>query len=607
MTKIGVVDIESFFPAKERFALAMKLNNLLSAPGFAAWLEGEPLDVGALLHSATGKPAHLDLLDRASRRFAADVFRFAPAERNPVVDAHAVGCHEPARAVVHGRDFRLLPADGEPALEAAAVDVAQAARAFGLGIMLATQNPVDLDYKGLANCGTWFLGRLQTERDKARVIEGLQGAAASAGAQFDKQAIMQVLSGLKNRVFLMNNVHEDAPVVFQARWAMSYLCGPLSRDQIKKLCDSDPGARATITQPAAGDTGGSPSSANVASGGANGGVSVPGGSPTSAGDTGNLSTSPPLVPPQISQYFVPLRGARPVNTKLVYQPSVLGMGTVHFTDKKLSIDAQRPICWLAGFHPTTGAIDWTAAQQTPLSDDDLEKQAAEQTLFASLPAEGSNAKAAAGWQKGFADALYRLAKIDLLKSASLDQVSKPDESERDFRIRLQQAAREERDALLAKLRDKYAPKQAALEEKVRKAEQKVSREKSEARGEMWQTVISFGATILDVVLGRKRLSATTGARERKPRPVAWGRSMKQSADVNEAEESVEALQAQAAQLAKDLEADTAAAQSKTDPLTETLETISLRPKKTDIAVRLTALVWLPEWQDAGGASKPAWQ
>ena len=194
----------------------------------------------------------------------------------------------------------------------------------------------------------------------------------------------------------------------------------------------------------------------------------------------------------------------------------------------------------------------------------------------------------------------------MLKSASLDQVSKPEESERDFRIRLQQAAREERNALLARLREKYAPKQAALEERIRKAEQKVSREKSEARAEGWQTVISFGATILDVVLGRKRITATT-VRKAQSAARGVGRSMKQSADVTEAEESVEALQAQAAQLAQELEAETAAAQAKIDPLTETLETVSLRPKKSDIDVGLTALAWLPTWQDTSGATKPAWQ
>ena len=114
------------------------------------------------------------------------------------------------------------------------------ARAFGLGCVLATQNPVDLDYKGLSNAGTWFLGRLQTERDKARVLEGLEGASTQAGSNFDKGAMEEILAGLGNRVFLMNNVHENQPVTFETRWAMSYLRGPLTRSQLQTITDQDP-------------------------------------------------------------------------------------------------------------------------------------------------------------------------------------------------------------------------------------------------------------------------------------------------------------------------------------------------------------------------------
>src|SRR6185295_846379 len=118
-------------------------------------------------------------------------------------------------------------------------------------VVLATQNPVDLDYKGLANTGTWFIGRLQTERDKQRVIEGLEGAAASQGAGFDKQAMERTLAGLGNRVFLMNNTHEDAPEVFQTRWTLSYLRGPLTRNQIKSLtADKAVPQQASTVEPA---------------------------------------------------------------------------------------------------------------------------------------------------------------------------------------------------------------------------------------------------------------------------------------------------------------------------------------------------------------------
>ena len=134
------------------------------------------------------------------------------------------------------------------------------ARAFGLGVVLATQNPVDLDYKGLSNAGTWFLGRLQTQRDKDRVLEGLEGASTVAGHAFDRKKMDEILSGLGNRVFVMNNVHEDKPVVFQTRWALSYLRGPLTREQIQALM----APRKQASAPAAPATPPAPSCAGFA-------------------------------------------------------------------------------------------------------------------------------------------------------------------------------------------------------------------------------------------------------------------------------------------------------------------------------------------------------
>jgi hypothetical protein len=157
------------------------------------------------------------------------------------------------RAVLYMDEiFGYFPPVAEPPSKRPLLTLLKQARAYGLGIVLATQNPVDLDYKGLANTGTWFLGRLQTERDKARVLEGLEGASASAHAEFDKGKIDALLSGLSQRVFLMNNVHEDAPVVFESRWAMSYLRGPLTREQIKKLMD---GKRPAVAAAARAPTG----------------------------------------------------------------------------------------------------------------------------------------------------------------------------------------------------------------------------------------------------------------------------------------------------------------------------------------------------------------
>ncbi len=237
VAKIGVLDLDSFYPSKERFTLAMQLNNLLAAPGFSAWLEGEALDVGQMLHSPGGKP-RLAIFSIAHLNDAERMFFVTLLLSQTLGWVRAQSGTTSLRAILYMDEiFGYFPPVANPPSKQPLLTLLKQARAFGLGVVLATQNPVDLDYKGLANTGTWFIGRLQTERDKARVLEGLEGASASSGKKFDKQGMEQLLAGLGNRVFLMNNVHEDAPEVFQTRWTLSYLRGPLTRTQIKTLMD----------------------------------------------------------------------------------------------------------------------------------------------------------------------------------------------------------------------------------------------------------------------------------------------------------------------------------------------------------------------------------
>jgi hypothetical protein len=260
LTRVGALDLESFYPEKERAKLAVKVNNLLASPGFSAWLDGVPLDVGQLLRSEGGKPrvaiisiAHLSETERMF---------FVSLLLNQVLDwVRAQSGTTSLRAVLYMDEiFGYFPPVADPPSKRPMLTLLKQARAFGLGIVLATQNPVDLDYKGLSNAGTWLLGRLQTERDKARVLEGLESASAAAHAQFDKGDVDKMLSGLSQRIFLMHNVHEDAPVVFESRWAMSYLRGPLTRDQIKTLMEGKRPA-ASDTQRASSGTAGAKSDA----------------------------------------------------------------------------------------------------------------------------------------------------------------------------------------------------------------------------------------------------------------------------------------------------------------------------------------------------------
>jgi hypothetical protein len=235
MGRIGALELDKFYPAKEREDLALRINGLIAAPGFAGWLQGEPLDIGAFFRSSAGKP-RVSIFSIAHLSDAERMFFVALLLNEIYGWVRTQSGTTSLRAILYMDEiFGFFPPVAEPPSKRPMLNLLKQARAFGLGVVLATQNPVDLDYKGLANTGTWFLGRLQTDRDKQRVLEGLEGAAAAQSVSFDRKPMEELLAGLTNRVFLMNDVHEDGPVVLESRWAMSYLRGPLTRDQIKVL------------------------------------------------------------------------------------------------------------------------------------------------------------------------------------------------------------------------------------------------------------------------------------------------------------------------------------------------------------------------------------
>ena len=592
MTKVGVMDLDSFFSSKNRFELAMALNNLLAAPGFSTWLEGEPLDVQQMLYSLGGKPrvsifsiAHLNDQERMF---------FVSLLLNQVLGwVRTQSGTTSLRTILYMDEiFGYFPPVANPPSKTPLLTLLKQGRAFGLGIMLATQNPVDLDYKGLSNTGTWFIGRLQTERDKDRVLEGLEGIAAGTGLKFDRQDMEQTLAGLGNRIFVLNNVHEEGTEVFQTRWTMSYLRGPLTRNQIKVLMEpiklqASVGAAAQVAVAAAAGA----STQFVAS-------------TTAATPTATTVSHGPSLPAEVAQYFIPIRSKAPDGASLVYHPMVVGAAEVSFGNRK--IDITREVTLLTPIKEGVIPVNWDEAIKLDMPVTDYERSADENAQFADLPGIAGKARSYEKWQKDFAGWLYRNQKIVLLKSLSLGQLSNPDELERDFRVRLKQFAREQRDAAVEKLRQKYAPKIAALEEKRRRAEQTVDREAEQAKGQKVQTAISFGSTLLSSFLGRKTVSlstlgrATTAAR-------GVGRSMKEARDVERAEETLASVQERLADLDAQFRAETEAIEKTVDPQTESLETITLKPTKANIGVRLLTLAWAPYWHDTHGQATPAWQ
>jgi hypothetical protein len=582
LTKIGVLDLESFYPSKDRFSLVLALNNLLASPGFSTWLQGVPLDINQILYTPSGKPRvaifSISHLSDPERMF------FVSLLMNQVLGwMRGQSGTTSLRAIVYMDEiFGFLPPVGNPPSKLPMLTMLKQARAFGVGMVLATQNPVDLDYKALSNAGTWFIGRLQTERDKARLLDGLDSATAGSGAQFNRSQIESILSRLGNRVFLMNNTHEDKPEIFQSRWALSYLRGPLTRDQIKSLMDP---LKASISG------GVSPSQASQ--------TPTPSPVPTAA-----TLAKPAALPPDVPCFYLPVRGNAPAGNKLVYSPRILGAAKINFSEAKSKIEQTVLSVFITSITDNAIPVTWDEAQEINIPAKDLEKSPQGNALFADLPGAASQSKNYTNWNRDFNNWLYGTQKIELFSSRSLKEVSQSGESEAAFRIRLQQSAREQRDEMATALRTKYASKIAVLQERLRKAQQAVQKQAEQAKQAKLQTAISVGSTLLSAFTGRKVSSSTISRASSAFRGV--GRSLDESKDVARAGDTVAAIQQQLGAIQAEFDAETNALQAKIDPNTETLEKIVVKPSKSDILVQLVSLVWVPFWQDSQGTTSPAW-
>lgn len=593
--KVGVLDLESFYPAKERFELAMAMNNLLAAPGFATWMAGEPLDIGRLLHGPDGKPrisiisiAHLP---ENERMFFVSLFL-----NQTIGWMRSLPGTTSLRAMLYIDEiFGFMPPVAEPPSKRPLLTLLKQARAFGLGLVLATQNPVDLDYKGLSNAGTWFLGRLQTERDKQRVLDGLEGVAAASGGSFDRARISEILSALKQRVFLLHNVHEMAPVVFQTRWALSYLAGPLTRTQIKRLMADRKGLRPEPTTRASTV----PARAEVDATHWNSGRSEETAGAGSAAGSGRgekrmpSTGTRPVLPPNVQEAFLPVGPEISRGAPIRYEPRLLAFARVHYTDTRKGLSADQELALLTPFTGHGGfGIDWSSAEESTLRPGDLQKQPDAVAHFAELPPEACVAKSYSTWTKGLTEFLYRNRRYALFSCRDLGATSRPGEDERDFRLRLAAELREARDAQVEKLREKYASRLATLEERLRKAEQKLEREELEAKNAKMNSVISIGATILQTVLGRKRMGvASVGRAGSAARGV--GRASQQESDVRRASDDVASYEDKLATLEDELKQEVEAIEDRLDPTTIPIDELLLKPRKTDVDVRHLTLAWLP--------------
>jgi hypothetical protein len=578
LERVGVLDLETFYPARERAGLALALNNLLASPGFSAWLEGDPLDAAHLLFAAGGK-SRLSILSIAHLSDAERMFAVTLILNQLVAWMRQQPGTGSLRALLYMDEvFGYFPPTANPPSKLPLLTLLKQARAFGVGVVLATQNPVDLDYKGLGNAGTWFLGRLQTERDQARVLDGLAGAAASATGGFDRAAMEQQLAGLGNRIFLAHNVHEDAPVLFQTRQALSYLAGPLTREQIRALSGA---AAAPAAVPAAAPAAPAASAA----------------APTAA-----AASARPALPASLHERFAPALRAPGAGESLVYRPALYAAAQLHYVDAKSNVDVWRR-AWLVAEIGADGADPWEQARELAAAPR-LAETPESGSSYAPLPARATSESAQDLWRRQLGVALNRNALLALFRCADPKQVSRPGETEDEFRGRLAALAREGRDAAVEKLRARYAPKLATLLERAERADVAAEREATQARGQKLDAAVSIGASLVGALFGRKLGSASNVSRAaRAARGIS--RAAQEHADIARAEDRARDAREAHAALEAELAAEIAALDAPSRA--PAIERFTVSARKTDLVVEDFALLWLPHAVSPGGVGAAAFE
>ena len=579
--RVGVFDLESFYPAKDRFELAMAINNLLASPGFEAWMTGEPLDLDRMLYTAEGKP-RLAIFSIAHLGDAERMFFVSTLLGETLSWMRRQSGTASLRALLYMDEiYGYLPPTANPPSKQPLMTLMKQARAFGLGVVLSTQNPKDLDYKALSNAGTWFIGRLQTDRDRDRVLDGLEGAALGAGAPFDRAEMERRIASLDKRVFLLYSVHEQGPAAFHTRWALSYLPGPLTREQIERLMAERKASTDKETAVAA-----APAIAAVAA----------------------AKEARPQAPEGVAEYFAPARTLGAADAKLVYEPALYAAARVFYIDGRRKIEFNEDVCFTTPIEDSPTPVDWLRAEPIELAPDGLESEptGAIAASYTTLPAEAARAKSYSTWEKRFVSWIYAERRLSLYESPSLGERSQPGESERDFRIRMEQLAREERDRRAEDLRERYGKKLATLEDRVRRAAARVEKEEGDAGQRTMESVLSVGSTLLGALFGRKALSATN-VRRMGTAARSFGRVGKERGDVARAKEELAAQQEQLREVETELERELADLEDRVDPLAEELDVLEIKPRKSEIQARLTALVWLPFWRKESGERQPAWR
>jgi len=598
--KLGAFPVETFFPAKDRMELAMVLNNILAAPAFETWREGQSLNIGSMLYAADGRPRHnifyLAHLSDPERMFFVTLLLSAVETWMRTQSGSSS-----LRALLYMDEiFGYLPPLRNPPSKLPILRMLKNARAFGLGLLLATQNPVDVDYKALSNAGTWFIGKLQTEQDKNRLLDGLESAAGGISRiVFDK-----LISSLGKRVFVLHNIHAKQPELLQTRSTMNFLAGPLTRNQIPAL-NKLANAEAESSPPGTSQT--QPTMAPIME-------PTPTLRPTTSHSqppTARIqssSTKPP-VPAWIREYFLPQNYSLPeafsaaqktmpaevMIDGVIYRPTLLASAEVHVLDRKHGVDSELTRAALVKTPDKRGAIRWEDYPLSPSVLENIDTSPVPSARFSSIDAPLNDVKFMTALQKDFTDWAFRNSSVKARVNQTLKVFAGPDVSQAEFMKACAEAAREGRDAEIAK-------KTAQLDRQLRTFEDKLAREERELRedeAELSHRKIEEAGTHLENItglFGGRRKASRLSSSLTKRRLTEQAKS-----DVEESVDAIEQFKQQIADAGKRREEAVAEINDRWGRVVNEITEVTIAPKKTDVFVKLFGVAWMPYYIVKAGA------
>jgi len=526
----------------------MLFNNVLSSVTFASWVRGEPLDIQNLLYDENGK-AKISIFSIAHLSDDQRMFFVTLLLNRFVSWMRTQRGASTLRALLYMDEiYGYFPPSKNPPSKTPMMLLLKQARAFGVGVILSTQNPVDLDYKGLSNIGTWFIGKLQTRQDISKVIEGLAGKIKN----MDKSEIIQRISTLKGRTFFLKSAHEDTAKLFSTRWVLSYLKGPLSKQDIRTLM-ADKKEPAKLK--AAHFTPKKPLAAQ----------------------------SKTILPDGIAQYY----HDTDIGGDAYFTPFIAVNAQVRYFNQKRQIDEHEKLMWKIPLDEKDTEIDWKDSQELEENFLRFAQHAASTASFAALPHFISKEKSLKTVDRALSNYLYRHKEIELFRCKRLKIESTVGEILRDFTITRNQILRETKEAALEKLTRKFDTRTDALQKRYQRAIARLEKEEADVTAKTTDTAITVGMTIFDALFGSKRSVITKGSRA-----LRGGKGvMKERADVARAEDAVQQIENDMHDLESQFQDESFQLDDTFHPDLYPIDSFFIKPRRSDISITDIALLW----------------